>query len=169
MTQFTLKFVEDQDNPVIILDSFHNATALIDTGAKIPVWLEDEKDIQAAGGILKQSNIRIRGLSQKVSTGNLYTLSKFQIGKIIYTKLDIVVLPDKNTTYNILLSATMFRGMIYCYMQIRRALKRNNLLDAGNKKANPESKRQCPLVFGLMSPLTIHFLISINQPSIKSP
>ena len=113
MTQFTLKLVEDQDNPVIILDSFHNATALIDTGAKIPVWLEDEKDIQAAGGILKQSNIRIKGLSQKVSTGNLYTLSNFQIGKIIYTKLDIVVLPDKNTTYNILLSATMFRGMIY--------------------------------------------------------
>ena len=113
MTQFTLKLVEDQDNPVIILDPFHNATALIDTGAKIPVWLEDEKDIQAAGGILKQSNIRIKGLSQKVSTGNLYTLSNFQIGKIIYTKLDIVVLPDKNTTYNILLSATMFRGMIY--------------------------------------------------------
>ena len=113
MTQFTLKLVEDQDNPVIILDSFHNATALIDTGAKIPVWLEDEKDIQTAGGILKQSNIRIKGLSQKVSTGNLYTLSNFQIGKIIYTKLDIVVLPDKNTTYNILLSATMFRGMIY--------------------------------------------------------
>ena len=76
-------------------------------------YLEDEKDIQAAGGILKQSNIRIKGLSQKVSTGNLYTLSNFQIGKIIYTKLDIVVLPDKNTTYNILLSATMFRGMIY--------------------------------------------------------
>ena len=34
MTQFTLKLVEDQDNPVIILDSFHNATALIDTGSK---------------------------------------------------------------------------------------------------------------------------------------
>ena len=113
MTQFTLKLIEGQENPVIKLDNFFNFTALIDTGARIPVWLEDEKEIQTPGGILKQKNVRIRGLSQKVSTGNLYTLSNFQIGKIIYTKLDIIVLPDEKAPYSMLLSATMFRGMIY--------------------------------------------------------
>ena len=113
MNQFTLKLRAGYANPVIVLSDFHNLLALIDTGAGIPVITLPEDKVLSMGGKLKQKDINVRGLSHSSNKGSLYQFKNFKLGDVMYVELDVAVVPDDKSPYNMLLSSTMFRDMIY--------------------------------------------------------
>ena len=47
MKQFTLHTKEFVQRPIIILDNFFFLDAMLDTGAVLPVWVEDEETLRA--------------------------------------------------------------------------------------------------------------------------
>ena len=102
MIQFTLSLLENMDTPVIELPDMKNATALIDSGACIPVWHGWEEDLKSFGAVLKQKNIRVNGLCSQENLGTLYKIENFQFGRMIFTELDIAVLPDEKASYNMI-------------------------------------------------------------------
>ena len=113
MIQFTLNLLEDMDTPVIEIPEMKNATALVDSGARIPVWHGREEDLVAFGAEIKQKDIHVKGLCGGDNKGNLYKLTNFQLGKLLFVELDIAVLPDMAASYNMILSSSMFRHTIY--------------------------------------------------------
>ena len=87
-------------------------TALLDTGAYIPVWT-DEEDILMTdlGAKLVRENVPLSGFGG-YTYGNLYQVS-IDIGGILYPNMHIIANNDIDATFNMILSATMFQGLIY--------------------------------------------------------
>lgn len=87
-------------------------TALLDTGAYIPVWTDDEDILTSEmGAELVQKDVPLSGFGG-ATFGNLYKVS-IDIGGILYPNMHIIVNNDINATFNLILSATMFEGLIY--------------------------------------------------------
>ena len=101
--------------PLIRLDNFPGCTALIDTGAMLPMWIKSEKALIQAGGIKT-------GYSQKITTADgkevkkdLYRLTVY-MDELIYNDMPILLSPINNISLknvHIILAATNFRDMIY--------------------------------------------------------
>lgn len=110
MKQFTLRLDATQQRPVVLLKN--SLTALLDTGAYIPVWT-DEEDILASvmGGKLVKRNVPFTGFGG-IAYGNLYQVT-LEIGDLVFPNMHIVANSELNTSYNLILSATMFDGLIY--------------------------------------------------------
>ena len=110
MKQFTLRLDATQQRPVVLLKN--SLTALLDTGAYIPVWT-DEEDILASvmGGKLVKRNVPFTGFGG-IAYGNLYQVT-FEVGDLVFPNMHIVANSELNTSYNLILSATMFDGLIY--------------------------------------------------------
>lgn len=87
-------------------------TALLDTGAYIPVWT-DEEDILVSvmGGKLVKRNVPFTGFGG-MAYGNLYQV-KLEIGDLVFPNMHIVANSGLYTSYNLILSAAMFDGFIY--------------------------------------------------------
>lgn len=110
MKQFTLRLDATQQRPVVLLKN--SLTALLDTGAYIPVWT-DEEDILASvmGGKVVKRNVPFTGFGG-IAYGNLYQVT-LEIGDLVFPNMHIVANSELNTSYNLILSATMFDGLIY--------------------------------------------------------
>ena len=110
MKQFTLRLDATQQRPVVLLKN--SLTALLDTGAYIPIWT-DEEDILVSvlGGKLIKENVPFTGFGG-TAFGNLYQVT-FEIGDLIFPNMHIVANSELNTSYNLILSATMFERLIY--------------------------------------------------------
>lgn len=109
MRQFTLNLDTTQQRPVVALN---NLTALLDTGAYIPVWTDDEEIlISDLGAKLIKKNIPFIGFGG-ITHGNLYQLT-LEVGDLVFPNMHIVANNELNTSYNLILSATMFEGLIY--------------------------------------------------------
>lgn len=110
MKQYTLHLDKQYQRPVVLLSN--GLTALFDTGAYIPVWT-DEEDILVAdmGAKLVRENVPLSGFGG-FTNGNLYQVS-IDIGGIIYPNMHIIANNDIDATFNMILSATMFYGLIY--------------------------------------------------------
>lgn len=110
MKQFTLRLDATQQRPVVLLKN--TLTALLDTGAYIPVWT-DEEDILTSvmGGKLVKRNVPFTGFGG-MAYGNLYQVT-LEIGDLVFPNMHIVANSELNTSYNLILSATMFDGLIY--------------------------------------------------------
>lgn len=110
MKQFTLRLDATQQRPVVLLKN--SLTALLDTGAYIPIWT-DEEDILVSvlGGKLIKENVPFTGFGG-TAFGNLYQVT-LEIGDLIFPNMHIVVNSELNTSYNLILSATMFERLIY--------------------------------------------------------
>lgn len=87
-------------------------TALLDTGAYIPIWT-DEEDILVSvlGGKLIKKDVPFTGFGG-TACGNLYQLT-LEIGNLVFPNMHIVANSELNTSYNLILSATMFDGLVY--------------------------------------------------------
>lgn len=110
MKQYTLKLDNTRQRPVVILNN--GLTALLDTGAYIPVWTDDEDILTSEmGAELVQKDVPLSGFGG-ATFGNLYKVS-IDIGGILYPNMHIIVNNDINATFNLILSATMFEGLIY--------------------------------------------------------
>ncbi len=105
--------LEDKTNrPIIKLDKvFPGCTALLDTGAIIPVWTKDVKLLQKLGAHLEKQNVEFSGFGGKTK-GDLYKID-LTLDKIVFPGLPIVMHNDNNIPGYFIFSATMFNNMIY--------------------------------------------------------
>ena len=110
MKQFTFILDNHQQRPVIRLDN--GLRALLDTGAYIPVWTDEENILkEKLGAQLFAQNVSFTGFGGK-TTGNLYKVT-LQIGQLVYPNMSIVANAELDTPFNLILSATMFQNLIY--------------------------------------------------------
>ena len=109
MRQFSLNLDATQQRPVVVLK---NLTALLDTGAYIPVWTDDEEILVSdLGAKLVKKDVPFSGFGG-TTYGNLYQVT-LEVGDLIFPNMHIVANNKLNTSYNLILSATMFDGLIY--------------------------------------------------------
>lgn len=110
MKQYTLRLDSTRQRPVVILKN--GLTALFDTGAYIPVWTDDEDIlISELGAVFVRKNVPLSGFGG-LTVGNLYKVN-LDIGGILYPNMHIIANNEINATFNLILSATMFEGLIY--------------------------------------------------------
>ena len=111
MKQFTLHTKEFVQRPIIILDNFFFLDAMLDTGAVLPVWVEDEELLKAMGGVPIAFHQPFGGFGG-TTTGTLYRIPIFRCGELIYPEFPIIA-AQIDLPCQMLLSATMFSGLIY--------------------------------------------------------
>ena len=110
MKQMTLELDGRQQRPVVKLDN--GLRALLDTGAYIPVWTDDEEVLVGKmGAELVAKNVSFTGFGG-TAIGNLYKVS-LKVGDLIYPNMAVIANQDLVTPFNIILSATMFNSLIY--------------------------------------------------------
>ena len=110
MRQVTLRLAADVERPVVIVGG--NMTALLDTGAYIPVWTDEESILtEKLGAVLQKKGISFTGYGG-TAVGNLYQVT-LKVGALTYPNMSIIANQDLDTPFNLILSATMFRGLIY--------------------------------------------------------
>lgn len=110
MKQLTMRLDENHQRPVVKLDN--GLTALLDTGAYIPIWTDDEDIIVSKmGAKLVRKDVPIAGFGG-LTCGNMYKVT-LGVGGILYPDLHIVANNELNTSFNMIISATMFDGLIY--------------------------------------------------------
>ena len=111
MKQFTLKMRKRTQRPIVFLAEFFQLDAMLDTGAVLPVWVEDEEILKAMGGVAIAFNQSFGGFGG-TTTGTLYRIPLFRCGELLYPEFPIIVSPI-DLPCQMLLSATMFSGLIY--------------------------------------------------------
>ena len=110
MKQMTLKLDSLQQRPVVIVGN--GMTALLDTGAYIPVWTDDESIlVEKLGAEMVAERVSFTGFGGR-ATGNLYKVT-LQLGDLIYPNMIIISNDDLEVPFNMILSATMFQNLIY--------------------------------------------------------
>lgn len=110
MKQYTLRLDNTRQRPVVILNN--GLTALLDTGAYIPVWTDDEDILTSElGAVLVKKDVPLSGFGGSTCV-NLYKVN-LNIGGILYPDMHIIANNEINATFNLILSATMFDGLIY--------------------------------------------------------
>lgn len=110
MKQYIMKLDNTRQRPVVILNN--GLTALLDTGAYIPVWTDDEEIlISELGAELVRKDVPLSGFGG-CTQGNMYKVN-IDIGGILYPNMHLIANNDINATFNLILSATMFAGLIY--------------------------------------------------------
>lgn len=110
MRQFSLKMDVAQQRPVILLENA--LTALLDTGAYIPIWTDEEEILLSdMGGKLLKSSVPFTGFGG-TTYGNLYQVT-LKVGDLIFLNMHIIANNDLNFSYNLIISATMFDGLSY--------------------------------------------------------
>ena len=113
MDEFTIRLSKKHQRPVLKVEAFDDMYALLDTGAIFPVWVEDEeilKNYYNAKLIIK--GIKFSGFGG-YTVGNVYKLECFKFGKLIYPGFHIVTSRENRYPFSMILSATMFRNLIY--------------------------------------------------------
>lgn len=111
MKQFTLSLEKNRQRPIVYLEKFFGLRAMLDTGAMLPVWVRDEEKLQAMGGRPVAFEQPFSGFGG-MTTGTLYRIPIFQCGDLIFPELPIIA-SKSDFSCQMLLSATMFSGLIY--------------------------------------------------------
>ena len=111
MKQFTLKMRKRVQRPIVFLAEFFQLDAMLDTGAVLPVWVEDEEMLKAMGAVPIAFHQPFGGLGG-TTTGPLYRIPLFRCGELIYPEFPIIA-AHIDLPCQLLLSATMFSGLIY--------------------------------------------------------
>lgn len=127
-------------------------TALLDTGAYIPVWT-DEEDILISdmGAELVKEKVPLSGFGG-ATYGNLYKVS-ITVGGIIYPDMHVVANNDIDAAFNLILSATMFDGLIYQIDTVNHVLNvdvPDNESNIRNLRIESKDGRQFVLCSGKM-------------------
>lgn len=106
----TLDLDFEQQRPVVVLDD--GLTGLLDTGAYLPVWVDDEDILtDIMGAELVQRDVEFAGFGG-VASGNLYRAT-FKVGKLIYPNMTIIANSEFDVPFNMILSASMFQHLRY--------------------------------------------------------
>ena len=112
MKQITLPLEISRDSrPIARLEKFFGIKALLDTGATIPVWVREEKLLQAVGGIKISEKFTFSGFGGSTQ-GTLYRIPTFTVGDLTFPHLPVVA-AKMNAPFHMILSATMFSRLRY--------------------------------------------------------
>lgn len=113
MKQFTMSLMKNSVRPVVKLQSWNSFRALLDTGAFFPVWTADESLLYNLGATLKMQGVSFSGFGGSTK-GNLYELQSFVLGDLIFPNMHMIACKDlQDVPFQLILSATMFCGLIY--------------------------------------------------------
>lgn len=113
MKQFVMPLVKNSLRPVVKMTNWNNFRALLDTGAYFPIWTDDEHILDDLGGRLVKKDIFFGGFGG-TARGCLYELESMTVGGLIFPNTHIIACRDlKDVPFQLILSATMFRGLIY--------------------------------------------------------
>ena len=110
MKEFSISLLQKYERPIIKL---YNLSALIDTGAVIPVFSIDPDIIAKyfeTKLILKDGSISGFGGDER---GSVYSIKNFKIGDLIFNDFEVFVPHEPRLKFPFLLSATLFYGMSY--------------------------------------------------------
>lgn len=113
MKQFTMALNNNFQRPVVLLKDWKNYSALIDTGADIPVWVSSREALVALGGRLVKRNLEFYGFANIPVLGDVYKIKGFVLGQLIFNCIYVVVHEEEDKPYDMILSATIFRNLIY--------------------------------------------------------
>ena len=109
MKQMTLPLDELQQRPVVRLNRLR---ALLDTGAYIPIWFDDEEILTSVmGGTLIRRDVEFSGFGG-TTKGNLYRVTMY-VGDLIYPNMAIIANSELDVPFNLIISATMFQNLLY--------------------------------------------------------
>ena len=111
MIKFSLPLRNDRQRPTVCLDNFANSYVMLDTGALIPVWCGEEKIFQDLGAVFVASGQSFGGFGG-TATGTLYRLPLFRFCILLFPNLPVIV-SRYNLPCQMILSATMFKGLAY--------------------------------------------------------
>lgn len=115
----TYSLQADVNRPIIHLEKlFPGCTALIDTGAVIPVWTKSVELLKELGAKLYKKDMPFSGVGGETK-GDMYKLD-LTLGDFVYPGLPIVVHEDNNIPGFFIFSATMFQDMVYTIDDIRK-------------------------------------------------
>ena len=113
MKQFTLNINKKYQRPIAELKSWHNFEALLDTGAVFPIWTDEEDILSLIGGKLVKKDISFGGFGGEAK-GSLYRLQNVVVGELIFPDIYMIACKDlRDVPFQLILSATMFCGLIY--------------------------------------------------------
>ena len=113
--QITFPLNNAAQKPTLALGNFDGCTALIDTGAMLPMWIKDKESLEAIGGYKTGYNQTITTADGKIITKELYRLT-VHLGDIIFVDMPILLSPISSKALkniHVILAATNFRGMVY--------------------------------------------------------
>lgn len=110
MQQMIMNLDDEQQRPVVILGD--GLTALLDTGAYVPVWVGSEDIlVKHLGAKFIKGNVPLSGFGG-VTSGNMYQVT-IQVGKLTFPNMHIIANSELVSPFNMILSATMFNNLIY--------------------------------------------------------
>lgn len=125
---------KNHQRPVVMLNN--RLTALLDTGAYIPIWTDDEEIIVSKmGAKMVQKDVPIAGFGGQ-TCGNMYKMT-LDVGGILYPDLHIVANNELNASFNMILSATMFDGLMYQIDTVNHVLN----IDIPDSESNVRNMR----------------------------
>lgn len=129
--QMTIQLDEEARRPIAQIDWFEGCRALIDTGALFTVWNKSEDTlVKKLGAELIRRDVTFKGFGGETQ-GNLYRVN-FILNNLHYINMPIIANRIQGANWSMLLSATMFDGMIY-------------EIDTVNKKLNIDVKDNQPV------------------------
>ena len=112
MQEYLFRTLQDSTRPVIQVGE--HLTAVIDTGADIPVCSNAKMLVSKYGAVeikLPRENKRPRGIGGKIP-GKVYMVKSFTVGPLTYPNIKFFVPDHPTMDDNFLFSASMFEGMI---------------------------------------------------------
>lgn len=110
MQQMIMDLDDEQQRPVVILES--GLTALLDTGAYVPVWVGSESTlVKHFNAEFIKGNVPLSGFGG-VTSGNMYQVT-IRVGKLVFPNMHIIANSELVSPFNMILSATMFNNLIY--------------------------------------------------------
>ena len=119
--QITIHLDDKARRPVANLNWFTGCRALIDTGALFPIWNKSEKVlVEKLGAVLIKKYIKFNGFGGETQ-GNLYRVN-FELNGLYYLNMPIVASKLNGVNWNMIISATMFDGMVYEIDTINKSL-----------------------------------------------
>ena len=112
MKQITLPLeITSDPRPIVYLENFFGIDALLDTGANIPVWVDEERLLQEIGGVKIRENFIFSGFGGSTQ-GSLYRIPAFTAGELTFPHLPVAV-AKMEAPFHMILSATMFSRLRY--------------------------------------------------------
>ena len=114
------------DRPVFDLPEHKDLTALLDTGARFPVWTASTKLLEAHGGKLFKKNVPYSGIGGE-TVGDVYKIPTLIIGSrtnaLIFPELPVVTNTEfSDAAFELILSSTMFHDIDYTVSNKRHSL-----------------------------------------------
>ena len=117
--ELMLTLEREADRPITILLNHYEIAALLDTGARFPVWAGKIEELELLGAELVKRQVEYSGFGG-TTTGDVYRIPILTltdgVNTINFPQLPIVTnerLAENDIPFQMILSATMFKNLIY--------------------------------------------------------